>query len=167
MYFSSLQHWSGSIRLLDINSIHENVSIISSIRTPYKSRTFQAFSVLTLIKKGNKILLISKEIQFGSGAKLYMRNIWGNVQRFHHIWGGRYRELYMTLHPIPLNSLIYEENFIFFLISVSFIFLEVIQSLYNQIYFNLIGVFFHPVYFNLLAPLCIPLWTDAYFILSV
>jgi hypothetical protein len=31
---------------------------------------------------------------------------------FHHIWGGRLS--YMTLHPIALNSLIYEENFLFF-----------------------------------------------------
>ncbi len=73
-------------------------------------------------EKENKIFLIYKEIQMGSGAKSYMRkgcplaNIWENAQIFHHIWGGR--ESYMTLHPIHLNFLIYEENFSFFFISV-------------------------------------------------
>ncbi len=65
-----------------------------------------------LIKKENKIFLIYKEIQMGSGAKSYMRK--GFLIYVHHIWGGRY----LTLHPIPLNFLIYEENFIFFFISV-------------------------------------------------
>jgi hypothetical protein len=50
----------------------------------------------------------------GSGAKSYMRIdflIYEEMHKyFHHILGGRY--LYMTLHPIPLNFLIYEENFI-------------------------------------------------------
>ncbi len=57
----------------------------------------------------------------GSGAKSYMRKgflIYEEVHKyFHHICGGRYA--YMTLHPIPLNFLIYEENFIFFFISVA------------------------------------------------
>jgi hypothetical protein len=47
----------------------------------------------------------------GLGAKSYMRKgflIYEEMHNyFHHIWGGRYS--YMTLHPIPLNFLIYEE----------------------------------------------------------
>ncbi len=67
-------------------------------------------------KKENKIFLIYKEIQMGSGAKSYMRKgflVYEEMHKyFHHIWGGRWS--YMTLHPIPLNFLIYEENFSFF-----------------------------------------------------
>jgi hypothetical protein len=48
----------------------------------------------------------------GSGAKSYMRKgflIYEEMHRyFQHKWGGRYS--YMTLHPIPLNFVIFEEN---------------------------------------------------------
>jgi hypothetical protein len=58
-------------------------------------------------KKENKIFLKYKEIQMGSGAKGFL--IYEEMHKyFHHIWGGRYS--YMTLHPIPLNFLIYALN---------------------------------------------------------
>ncbi len=60
-----------------------------------------------------------KEIQVGSGAKSYMRKgflIYEAMRKFSPIWGGCLS--YMTLHPIPLNFLLYEENFSFFFISV-------------------------------------------------
>jgi hypothetical protein len=53
----------------------------------------------------------------GSGAKSYMRKsflIYEEMRKFFPI----YEESYMTLHPIPLNFLIYEGNFISFFISV-------------------------------------------------
>ncbi len=44
-------------------------------------------------KKENKIFLIYKEIQMGSGAKSYVRKgylIYEEMHKyFHHIWGGR------------------------------------------------------------------------------
>ena len=44
-------------------------------------------------KKENKIVIIYKEIQMGSGAKSYMRKgilIYEEMHKyFHHIWGGR------------------------------------------------------------------------------
>ncbi len=56
----------------------------------------------------------------GSGAKSYRRKgflIYEEEHKyFHHILGGR--QSYITLHPIPLNFLRYEENFLFFFISV-------------------------------------------------
>ncbi len=64
-------------------------------------------------KKENKIFFIYKEIQMGLDAKSYMRKgflIYEEMHKyFHHISGSR--QSYMTLHPIPLNFLIYEENF--------------------------------------------------------
>jgi hypothetical protein len=55
----------------------------------------------------------------GSGAKSYMRKtflIYEEMHKyFHHTV---YEEVVMTFHPIPPNFLIYEENFIFFFISV-------------------------------------------------
>jgi hypothetical protein len=47
----------------------------------------------TLIKKENKIFLIYKKIQMGSGAKSYMRKGFLIYEEMHkyflHIWGGR------------------------------------------------------------------------------
>jgi hypothetical protein len=53
----------------------------------------------------------------GSGAKTYVRKDFLIYEEMH-----KYKEVrsYMTLHPIPLNFLIYEENFLFFFISVHF-----------------------------------------------
>jgi hypothetical protein len=62
----------------------------------------------TLIKEKTKIFLIYKEIQMGSGAKSYMRKFFLIYEEMHK---------YMTLHPNPLNFLIYEDNFILFFIS--------------------------------------------------
>jgi hypothetical protein len=64
-------------------------------------------------KKENKISLIYKEIQMGSGEKSYMRKGFLIYEEMHKIFSS-----YMTLHPIHLNFLIYEENFILFFISV-------------------------------------------------
>ncbi len=57
----------------------------------------------------------------GSGAKSYMRKgflIYEEMRKFFPIYvlGGRWS--YMTLYPIPLNFLRYEEYFLFFYISV-------------------------------------------------
>ncbi len=67
----------------------------------------------------------------GSGAKSYMRKgflIYEEMNKyFHHtvhIWGGR--KSYKTLHPIPLNFLIIEETFIFFLSGSRFHFVKII-----------------------------------------
>ncbi len=52
----------------------------------------------------------------GSGAKSYMRKvflIYEEMCKFLPIL------TYMTLHPIPLNFLIYEENFLFYQCSYS------------------------------------------------
>jgi hypothetical protein len=54
----------------------------------------------------------------GSGAKLYMTNglliytVWLNICAFPHILGSP--SSYMTLHPIPSDFLIKEENFVLF-----------------------------------------------------
>jgi hypothetical protein len=66
-------------------------------------------------EKLNKILLIYKEIQSGAVSKSYMTNgllIYGeNICAFpHHILGSTHTHL---------NFPIYEENFVFFFISVS------------------------------------------------
>jgi hypothetical protein len=53
-------------------------------------------------EKENKIFLIYKEIQVGSGAKSYMRR----------------SSVIYDFAPDPSEFLIYEENFIFFFISV-------------------------------------------------
>jgi hypothetical protein len=73
----------------------------------------------------------------GSGAKSYMRKgflIYKEMHKyFHHIRGGRLS--YMTLHPIPLNFLIYEENFILFFISVlSTLFTAPLRILYTSLH---------------------------------
>jgi hypothetical protein len=69
--------------------------------------------------------LIKNKIKFSSyirkfrriGCKTYMTNdllIYGeNICAFHHILGSPFS--YMTLHPIPSEFLIYEENFVSFL----------------------------------------------------
>ncbi len=71
-------------------------------------------------KKENKIFLIYKEIQIGSGAKssmrkgfliLYMKKC-ANCSTYMRIRGSR--QSYMTLHPIPLNFRIYDEIFFIF-----------------------------------------------------
>jgi hypothetical protein len=60
----------------------------------------------------------------GSGAKSYMRKgflMYKEMRKFFPIYCMRMPLVilsYMTLHPIPLNFLIYEENFLFFFISV-------------------------------------------------
>ncbi len=74
-----------------------------------KSLTF--FTVYT-DKKENKIFLICKEIQMGSGAKSYMRKdflIHGEMRKYM-----RRPLVCITLHLIHLN-------FIFFIISVLFL----------------------------------------------
>ncbi len=59
----------------------------------------------------------------GSGAKSYMRMrkgfpLYEEMRKYFTVWRPLVI-LYKTLHPIPLNFLIYEENFIFFFIGVS------------------------------------------------
>ncbi len=67
-----------------------------------------------------KKILIFKEIQMGSGsgAKSYMRKgflIYEEMRKYFNICMRRPLVIqYMTLHSIPLNFLIYEENLIFF-----------------------------------------------------
>ncbi len=58
-----------------------------------------------------------KEIQMGSGTESYMRKgilICEKMRKYFTIYEEAVSHSYMTLHPIPLNFLIYEENFIFF-----------------------------------------------------
>jgi hypothetical protein len=59
-------------------------------------------------KKENKIFLIYKEIQMGSGAKSYMRKgflIYEEMHKyFHHAY---MRRSLVICDPIPLNFLIY------------------------------------------------------------
>ncbi len=75
----------------------------------------------TMIKK-NQIFLINKEIQNGAVAKSNMTNgllihIWGNIWAFPQILGRP--SSYMTLQLLHSEFfLIYEENLIFFFISV-------------------------------------------------
>jgi hypothetical protein len=66
-------------------------------------------------KKENEIFLIYEDIQMGAVAKGFLI-LSGNTQIFYHIWGGR--QSYMQ--PLLLNFPIFEENFIFFFISVAF-----------------------------------------------
>jgi hypothetical protein len=57
----------------------------------------------------------------GSVAKSYMRKgflIYEEVRKFFPIYEEAVSHIGMTLHPIPLDFLIYEENFLFFFISV-------------------------------------------------
>jgi hypothetical protein len=57
----------------------------------------------------------------GSGAKSYMRKgflIYEEMRQFFPIYEEAVSHTYMTLHPISLYFLIYEETFLFFFISV-------------------------------------------------
>jgi hypothetical protein len=58
----------------------------------------------------------------GSGAKSYMRKgflIYEEMRNSPYMMRPLVILIYcMTLHPIPLNFLIYEENFLFFFVSV-------------------------------------------------
>jgi hypothetical protein len=70
------------------------------------------------VETGKYCTLIKKKIKFSSsGAKSYLTNdllIYGeNICAFSHILGSP--SSYTTLHPIPSE---YEENFVFFFISV-------------------------------------------------
>jgi hypothetical protein len=64
----------------------------------------------------------------GSGAKSYMRkgfSIYEEMRKFFTIYEEVFTLLsFMTLHPIPLNFLMYEENFISFFISVHTLLLD-------------------------------------------
>ncbi len=68
-------------------------------------------------KKENQIFLIYKEIQMGLGAKSNMRKVfllYDEMRKFFPIYVEVVSHMtYVTLHPIPLNFLIYEENFLF------------------------------------------------------
>jgi hypothetical protein len=58
----------------------------------------------------------------GSGAKSYMRKgflIYEEMRKIFTICKMAVSHSYKTLRPIPLNFLKYEENFIFFFISVA------------------------------------------------
>jgi hypothetical protein len=55
-------------------------------------------------KKENKIFLIYKEIQMGSGATSYMRKvflIYEEMRKYLTIYEEAVSHTYMTLHPIP------------------------------------------------------------------
>ncbi len=74
----------------------------------------------TLIKKKTKLSSSIRKFRWDRVES----HIWGRASyimrkcaNFPHIWGGR--KSYMTLHPVPLNFLIYEENFLFFFISAN------------------------------------------------
>jgi hypothetical protein len=69
-------------------------------------------------KKENETFLIYKEIQMGSGAKPYMKKGFLLYEECANFPPYMRNPLVMTLHPIPLNFLIYEENFIFYFFSV-------------------------------------------------
>jgi hypothetical protein len=59
----------------------------------------------------------------GSGAKSYMRKsflIYEEMRKYFTKYEEALVIYSMTLHPIPLNFLIYEENFLFFFISADF-----------------------------------------------
>ncbi len=60
-------------------------------------------------KKENKIFPIYREIQMGSGAKSYMTKGFLIYEEMHKYFDHMRRSLVM--HPIPLNFLIYEQNF--------------------------------------------------------
>jgi hypothetical protein len=71
-----------------------------------------------LIKK----TLTYKEIEMGSGAMSYIRKGFPINEEFifNYIYEEALSHPYMTLHPIPLNFFVYEENFILFFISVPY-----------------------------------------------
>ncbi len=63
-----------------------------------------------------------KEFQMGPGAKSYMRkgiSIYEEMRKYFTIYEEAVSHSYNSLHPIPLNFLIYEENFIVFFVSVN------------------------------------------------
>ncbi len=65
-----------------------------------------------------------KEIQMGSGAKDFL--IYAEIRKFFPIYEEAVSHIYMTLHPIPLNFLIYvyEENSILLFISAQSVWLR-------------------------------------------
>jgi hypothetical protein len=72
-------------------------------------------------KKEKKIFLIYQEIQNGAVAKSYMTNgllIYGELLAHFLILGSHSSYMTLQLHCSTLNFLIYEENLIFFFISV-------------------------------------------------
>ncbi len=71
-------------------------------------------------KKGNQIFLINKEIQNGAVAKSYMRQgflIYEEMRKYFSIYEEAVSHIWLCNCSI-LNFLIFEENFIFFFISV-------------------------------------------------
>ncbi len=68
--------------------------------------------------KETTFFLTYKKIQMGSGTKSYMAKgflIWGKTNIFTiYDEAVSHTHICMTLHPIPLNFLIFEENFLFF-----------------------------------------------------
>ncbi len=71
-------------------------------------------------KNENQIFLMFKEIQIGSVAKLYMRKgflIYEEMRKYFHIYEEAVSHIWLCNGSI-LNFLIYEENLIFFFISV-------------------------------------------------
>jgi hypothetical protein len=77
------------------------------------------YATATVIKKETKFSSYTyKEIHMGAVAKSYMRMgflMYEETQKYLTIY-----ESYMTLQPVLLNFLIYEENSIFFFISVMY-----------------------------------------------
>ncbi len=77
---------------------------------------------VTLIKKDNQIFLIYKEIQSGAVAKSYMRQcflIYEETRKYFPIYEEAVSLSHIWLCNCSiLNSLLYEENLIFFFISV-------------------------------------------------
>ncbi len=93
------------------------------ISTTGKSLTFLSHAVATdaLIKKENQIFLIYKDIQSGAVAKSYMRKgflIYEEMRKYVTIYKEAVSHISLCNCSI-LNFLLYEENLIFFLISVA------------------------------------------------
>ncbi len=69
--------------------------------------------------QSDKIFLIYREIQMGSGAKSYMSKgflIYEEMHKYiHHIWGLRRSSVIYDFATIPLNFLIYEKILFYFL----------------------------------------------------
>ncbi len=81
-------------------------------------------SAVSTDKKEKKIFLIYKEIQTGAVAKSYMMNAFLIYEKCANIQSYLRSPLviqYMTLQPLPLNFLIYEQNLIFFFVSVAWL----------------------------------------------
>ncbi len=97
---------------------------ISSCTPPPPPKKNILFGYNRTDKKENLIFLIYKEIQSGAVAKSYMTNgllihIWGNICAFSHILGSPSSYCIWLCNCSTLNFLIYEENLIFFFVSVS------------------------------------------------